>query len=535
MQVNLAATALTALGVSPGSPQAESLTDVASLAGTEAAATGAPNREEQKLDSALASSLSALFTQVAAIASQAKEAATTDPNVPDTEAAKNPSVTTPKTKSDLASVATTPAGIPAIKEKQPLETSVREASTVPPSNGEAPDSPLLFSKTEALTTIAERFAQEVASRLANTSSREKASNERAPSKTEAAENLPPALKRLLERVPTEVRQLITTLRQISHRMLRDGTSFSDVAAAFRAALKSTVRYAHSSEMATQVRSRSDVASAVTEAATPAWSATEVAANDVAHTFSKRGDRVHPTSPSAIEDLATTAAAADAEAAPPPTAVRSALREILPPITDVRTLHFSEISQARLTKPIGDPGDGDETKAAPKTTAADVHAAPFAVRDLPSGSYPDTVAKASTEARFAEVASKLFEQASELAAQGGRRTLAVRLDPPELGTVDITIHSRGAKVEAQIVASSPEVRFAVEGNRQALTEALARHGLELSSLSVGSERSGGGAHRYTEAAFQPPAYRFAPEAALTEAVSRSAVRWAWQVGALDYII
>jgi flagellar hook-length control protein FliK len=510
------------------------LTDVASLAGTEAAATGAPNREEQKLDSALASSLSALFTQVAAIASQAKEAATTDPNVPDTEAAKNPSVTTPKTKSDLASVATTPAGIPAIKEKQPLETSVREASTVPPSNGEAPDSPLLFSKTEALTTIAERFAQEVASRLANTSSREKASSERAPSKTEAAENLPPALERLLERVPSEVRQLITTLRQISHRMLRDGTSFSDVAAAFRAALKSTVRYAHSSEMATQLRSRPDVASAVTEAATPAWSATEVAANDVAHTFNKRGDRVPPTSPSAIGDLATTAAA-DAEAAPPLTTVRSALREILPPITDVRTLHFREISQARLTKPIGDPGDGDAIKAAPKTTAADAHAAPFAVRDLPSGSYPDTVAKASTEARFAEVASKLFEQASELAAQGGRRTLAVRLDPPELGTVDITIHSRGAKVEAQIVASSPEVRFAVEGNRQALTEALARHGLELSSLSVGSERSGGGAHRYTEAAFQPPAYRFAPEAALTEAVSRSAARWAWQVGALDYII
>ncbi len=547
MQVNLAATALTALGIDPSSRAAVQPTDVATVAATEAAAMSVPSKEEQKLDSALASALSALMTQVAASSPKQTEAAAVQPIVPETEAAKTPSATSVAldTKSDLASVGTTAAGTPVAEPQQPLETSVREVSTVPPHDSDAPDSPLpafepkptegkAASETSAdtdLSAIAERFAKEVASRLEKASpTREKAPAERPPDKTQAAENLPPTLKRLLSHLPSEVRELFTTLRGMSQRMLRDGASFNEVAAAFRAALKSTVRYAHTIEVATQVRSRPDVANSATTAAHAASEAanqtarsTEAADNPLAGIFSKRGEKISPKAPTAVGDVAPTTAKTEAAKAP----------EV---ITDVRTLRLQEL--ASEVGHIGRDGQGREdgaVKPATKTEAADAHGAPFSVRDLPSHTQPDTVAKASTEARFQEVATKVLEQASELAAQGGKRTLTVRLDPPELGTVDITIHSRGSKVEAHIVATNSEVRFAVEGNRQALTEALARHGLELSSLLVGSDRPGGGSSRHTEAAFQPPAYRFEAEAALTEAVSRSAARWAWQVGALDYVI
>lgn len=74
---------------------------------------------------------------------------------------------------------------------------------------------------------------------------------------------------------------------------------------------------------------------------------------------------------------------------------------------------------------------------------------------------------------------------------GHTELALRLDPPTLGTVHLRVVSQGAAVTAQLEASAAASRDLINANLPALKEALAGVGIDISHFSV---TVGGGARQ-----------------------------------------
>lgn len=95
----------------------------------------------------------------------------------------------------------------------------------------------------------------------------------------------------------------------------------------------------------------------------------------------------------------------------------------------------------------------------------------------------------------KVADRLIEMISERKPE----TLTLQLDPPELGSLMLTIKADGNKVSAQMLVTNPDVRIMVESNREAILQALANKGLELGSLFVGA---GNGQQNAQHGAAQP---------------------------------
>lgn len=86
---------------------------------------------------------------------------------------------------------------------------------------------------------------------------------------------------------------------------------------------------------------------------------------------------------------------------------------------------------------------------------------------------------------AEAASRaiqtVVDRIEDLAAERPRGTVVVRLDPPELGTVTLTIHQFGPRFDADIAASNDALRAALEQNRGQLGQAIEQKGLQLGAL------------------------------------------------------
>ncbi len=563
MQVNLATTALSALGLEAiVGGKGEEASEVAFASQSEAAATTPTQKDLTTVDEALASALARAFngapetearTQPSNIQAGA-EADTADAPIlataaetmtESTEAAssKTPALLATAVgdvgvtqESDLANFGTTAAGTPVAIEAP--ETSVAGASTVPPHADPEVDSPLpafvpaeeseaanghrlpAAPETEAASAPAKPNPDHATAPVATV--RERASTESANAPETTARPLPPRLESMLSRMPTELREAITSVREMAHTMLSRGARVGEVVSAIRAAVAAAVRESAHPGVATHVR-----------ASTGALIA------DVVAQF-RRGGIVREPVTSVAEAFTTAEATRTAQTVagdtPPMHETEAAFADspLLAkggekPITDVRTLFQRESSEAAVTV------EPTTTTAAPEPTGevpSDAKGTPIGTpMTAAQSSDGTTIAQRATEARFAPVIQKVTEQIADLVSSA-RKSLTLRLDPPDLGSVDITIHSRGSKIEAHVLASNADVRSALQANRHALTEALAQHGLELSSLLVGDDRSGSSAHRFTEAANQAPAYRFESESAVAEAVARSAARWNWASTALD---
>lgn len=564
MQVNLATTALTARGLEAivGGKNGEA-SEIAFASQSEAAATTPTQKDLTTVDEALASALARALngaagteakpqlsnTQAGAEADTADAPILTTAAETMTEGTEAASSKTPALlatavgdvaltqESDLANLGTTAAGTPVALEAQ--ETSVAGASTVPPHADPEVDSPLpafvpaeeseaanghrspAAPATEAASAPAKPNPDHATAPAATV--RERASTESANAPETTARPLPPRLESMLSRMPTELREAITSVREMAHTMLSRGARVGEVVSAIRAAVAAAVRESANPGLATQLRVGTGALIA-----------------DVAAQF-QRGPIVRQPV-TAVADVATTAAAStgstdsaagDAPVAPE-TEAAFADSPLLAqggeqPTTNVRTLFLRETSQATVTvKPTKPSVAPEPTGEVPSDAKGTPIGTPMTAAQSSDGT---TIAQRATEARFAPVIHKVTEQIADLATTA-KKSLTLRLDPPELGTVDITIHSRGSKIEAHVLASNADVRSALQVNRHALTEALAQHGLELSSLLVGDDRSGSSAHRFTEAANQAPAYRFESESAVAEAVARSAARWNWASTALD---
>lgn len=80
----------------------------------------------------------------------------------------------------------------------------------------------------------------------------------------------------------------------------------------------------------------------------------------------------------------------------------------------------------------------------------------------------------------------------LMVRGDLQQATIRLDPPELGMMDVRITVQNDQTQVQIVVQNPQVREALESQSVRLREFLEQQGLSLSKLDIRDE-SGGKQH------------------------------------------
>jgi flagellar hook-length control protein FliK len=75
----------------------------------------------------------------------------------------------------------------------------------------------------------------------------------------------------------------------------------------------------------------------------------------------------------------------------------------------------------------------------------------------------------------------------LAAAGrSREAVFVKMSTPDLGDLSVAVHSTGGRVDAAISASNDSLRQTLQQHAAQLGHSLSQRGLELNSLSFGSD-------------------------------------------------
>lgn len=85
-----------------------------------------------------------------------------------------------------------------------------------------------------------------------------------------------------------------------------------------------------------------------------------------------------------------------------------------------------------------------------------------------------------------ILERVINRIQDMLENNRREEMTLRLDPPELGSLKVTVRSIGQRVETHIVASNPEVRALLEANREQLIQSLSERGLELGAMHVGAQ-------------------------------------------------
>jgi len=70
-----------------------------------------------------------------------------------------------------------------------------------------------------------------------------------------------------------------------------------------------------------------------------------------------------------------------------------------------------------------------------------------------------------------------------------RSVEIRLDPAELGPLEIHIQTRGQEHQVQFVSQNPSVREALEAQMFRLRESFSQQGMDLVNVSVGDSSVG----------------------------------------------
>lgn len=91
---------------------------------------------------------------------------------------------------------------------------------------------------------------------------------------------------------------------------------------------------------------------------------------------------------------------------------------------------------------------------------------------------------------------ILPEATRMRGTAAHRTLEIRLDPPDLGTVDLEIRSSGSTVSVVARTESAEAMLAVLRQRDVIEASLRQHGMDLSGFDVSAgtpdrDRTGAG--------------------------------------------
>lgn len=143
--------------------------------------------------------------------------------------------------------------------------------------------------------------------------------------------------------------------------------------------------------------------------------------------------------------------------------------------------------------------------------------------------PDVVIREKLEAL--PLADRIINEVRKWMEDGNGKKITVRLDPPELGSLSVTVRTIGSRVETTILASNLEVRAWLDNNRNDLVSALAKGGLELGSMNVGADARQQSQGQRTDTAIHPPMWRPEP----VEPIETPRYQSQWKRSALDYSV
>lgn len=144
---------------------------------------------------------------------------------------------------------------------------------------------------------------------------------------------------------------------------------------------------------------------------------------------------------------------------------------------------------REESPVVHVTEPEPTPVAPTNSGSLEHATALPARELAQKAAPSVVAA-------------VINRIEQMLDDRRGHTVTIRLDPPELGTIDLTVKTVNGRVDTQIIVSNTDVRQFVEANRELLAQALANRGLELGSMSVGAQAHGNGQAQTSAKPFAP---------------------------------
>jgi flagellar hook-length control protein FliK len=115
------------------------------------------------------------------------------------------------------------------------------------------------------------------------------------------------------------------------------------------------------------------------------------------------------------------------------------------------------------------------------------AAPTLTPGNPTPSVDNTVQPQPTASLWG-VAEQVAQHIERLVYERERNSLTVRLDPPELGVVELRFQATGGEVQAWLSAERDLTRQLLQQAQQYLREQLESRGLQLTHFDVGAQRS-----------------------------------------------
>jgi flagellar hook-length control protein FliK len=242
----------------------------------------------------------------------------------------------------------------------------------------------------------------------------------------------------------------------------------------------------------------------------------------------------PKTPAAVKDAPAAADAkpANHDAAP---ALPSNTNKTEQTVTDSAPAQpqSSAAAAASPTHLASSGGAASQHVASQPASAATAPSAVAPISNVPHAIRSDaTVADpsaASTRADVSMPALDVAQVAARIAAKvkEGERHFDIRLDPPELGRVDVHLSvTRDGQAEAHVVADKPQTLEALQRDQQTLHRVLKESGLDLGSNALnfslkGQERGDGSAQRYNARASAPKTDFSDPVAPIPIVSSRAA--------------
>ncbi len=130
----------------------------------------------------------------------------------------------------------------------------------------------------------------------------------------------------------------------------------------------------------------------------------------------------------------------------------------------------------------------ETTKEQKTDSKTIESKPVELLQTTTKPTDKTVAETKPEVKSepSKVMQRVVEQIQTMLESKRPRTITLRLDPPELGSLQISIKTIGNQVETKILATNGDVRNMVENGKEQLIQMLNSRGLELGAMHVGTQ-------------------------------------------------
>ncbi|WP_119394996.1 flagellar hook-length control protein FliK [Salinibius halmophilus] len=88
----------------------------------------------------------------------------------------------------------------------------------------------------------------------------------------------------------------------------------------------------------------------------------------------------------------------------------------------------------------------------------------------------------------DFAPKFTQQVAFIVGRGLQQAM-IRLDPPELGRIEVKVQKEDERVQVQVVTQSPQARELVERNIHQLKELFAEQGMQLTDADVQQDQAG----------------------------------------------